>query len=154
MASSSTAKLGSQVKAFHTCQAVCDLVQHGEASSMPTLLKSWPLQYLQRFLHTRCVVVPAKGEASSSVCNHFNLGDALVGSGSQTLEAYSRIGLISVLHALSLTFRGSISRFHLRNPTILFALAHMLLMHLSHPRFLWMVRPWYLEEETVSSVCP
>ena len=39
--------------AFHTCQAICGLVQHGEASSMPTPLKSWPLQYLQHFLHTR-----------------------------------------------------------------------------------------------------
>ena len=36
--------------ALHTCQAVCDFVQHCEASSMLTLLKSWPLQYFQHFL--------------------------------------------------------------------------------------------------------
>ena len=65
--------------AFHTCQAICDLVQHDEVSSMPTLLKSLPLQYLQHFRHTRGVMVPVKGEASSSALDHFNLGDASLG---------------------------------------------------------------------------
>ena len=40
VASSYNARFGSQVKALHTCQAVCVLVQHGEASSMPNCLRA------------------------------------------------------------------------------------------------------------------
>ena len=87
MASSSTAWLESQVIASHTCRAVCDLVQHGEASSMPTLLKSWPLQHFQHFLRSRGVMVVVKDEASSSALDHFCLGDAFLGV-VPTLEAY------------------------------------------------------------------
>ena len=61
--------------ASHTSRAVCDLVQHGEASSMPTLLKSRPPQYFQHFLRTRGVMVPVEGEASSFALSHFNSAD-------------------------------------------------------------------------------
>ena len=78
VASLSTAWLESRVLTLHTCQAVCDLVRHGEASSMLTLLKSLPLQYLQHCLHTRGVIVPVKGEVNSSVLDHINLGVAFL----------------------------------------------------------------------------
>ena len=73
---------------------------------------------------------------------------------SQTLEACSRVGLSVVLYALSSIFREPIVKFCLKNPSSLFALAHMLLMCLSHPRLLWMVTPRYLAADTVSRVCP
>ena len=71
--------VGESNMAFHTGQAVCDFIQNGEASSMLTLLKSWPFQYLQRSLHNRGVMVPVKDEASNSALNHFNLGVAFLG---------------------------------------------------------------------------
>ena len=126
MASSSTAWLESQVKAFDTCQAVCDLVQHGEANSILTLLKRWPLQYLQHFLHTRGVMVPVKGKATALCWTISILEMLFLVCGSKTLEAYSRIGLIIAVYALSLTLHEPIFRFRLRNPSILFALTHML----------------------------
>ena len=45
---------------------------------MPMLVRSWSLQYLQHFLHTRGVVVPVKGEASSFALDHLNVGGALL----------------------------------------------------------------------------
>ena len=59
--------------AFHSCQAACELLQHVEASTTPTLLKSWPPQHLRRFLHTRGVIVPVE--------DHLNLRDVLLGVG-------------------------------------------------------------------------
>ena len=81
VATSSTAWYESQVMASNTCRAVCDLVQHGEASNMPMLLKSWPLRYFQHFLRTSGVMVPVEGEASSFALSHFNPANADLGVG-------------------------------------------------------------------------
>ena len=58
-------------------------------------------------------------------------------SGSQTWQAYSRIVPVA-LYAFPLVSHELIFRFHVKNPSILFALARLLLC-LSHLMLLWMI---------------